>query len=49
MVRAGYPEAAIRGVLGENFLRVAREVWQVRVVRGQPRRPAGVHEAAVEF
>ena len=27
MVRAGYPEAAIRGVLGENFLRVARDVW----------------------
>jgi len=27
MVRAGYPEAAVRGILGENFLRVAREVW----------------------
>ncbi len=27
MVRAGYPEPAIRGVLGENFLRVARQVW----------------------
>jgi membrane dipeptidase len=27
MVRAGYPELAIRGVLGENFLRVARDVW----------------------
>ena len=27
MLRAGYPEAAIRAVLGENFLRVARVVW----------------------
>ena len=27
MVRAGYPEAAVRGILGENFLRVARRVW----------------------
>ena len=27
MVRAGYPETAVRGVLGENFLRVARQVW----------------------
>jgi membrane dipeptidase len=28
MVQAGYPETAIRGVLGENFLRVARAVWR---------------------
>jgi membrane dipeptidase len=27
MVRAGYPEGAIRAVLGENFLRIARAVW----------------------
>ena len=28
MVRLGYPETAIRGILGENFLRVARQVWK---------------------
>ena len=28
MVRAGYPDETIRGVLGENFLRVARAVWK---------------------
>jgi membrane dipeptidase len=28
MLRLGYPEAAIRGILGENFLRVARQVWK---------------------
>jgi membrane dipeptidase len=27
MVGAGYPEAAIRGILGENFLRIVRQVW----------------------
>jgi membrane dipeptidase len=27
MVQAGYPETVIRGILGENFLRVARQVW----------------------
>lgn len=27
MQAAGYPDAAIRGILGENFRRVAREVW----------------------
>ncbi len=25
--KLGYPDAAIRGILGENFLRVARDVW----------------------
>jgi len=24
----GYGESEIRGILGENFLRVAREVWK---------------------
>ncbi|MGH7267768.1 MAG: dipeptidase [Candidatus Rokuibacteriota bacterium] len=28
MIRHGYPEAAIRGILGMNFLRVARQVWK---------------------
>jgi membrane dipeptidase len=28
MVRAGYSDEAIRAVLGENFLRVARAVWK---------------------
>lgn len=28
MVRAGYPESAIRGVLGENFRRVCKQVWK---------------------
>lgn len=28
MVKAGYPEAAVRGVLGENWLRVCRAVWK---------------------
>ena len=28
MLARGYPEKAIRGILGENFLRVARQVWR---------------------
>ncbi len=28
MVRAGYPDDAVRGVLGLNFLRVARTAWR---------------------
>ena len=28
MLRAGYPEDAVRGVLGGNWLRVARQVWR---------------------
>jgi membrane dipeptidase len=28
LVRLGYSEPAIRGILGENFLRVARAVWK---------------------
>ncbi len=28
LVRLGYSEPAIRGILGENFLRVARTVWK---------------------
>lgn len=28
MVRAGYDEGSIRGILGENWLRVARQVWR---------------------
>jgi len=27
LVRAGYSEAAVRGILGENFLSIARRVW----------------------
>ena len=27
MLAAGYPEAACRGILGENWLRAARQVW----------------------
>jgi membrane dipeptidase len=36
MIRAGYPEPAIRGALGENFLRIARQVWP-----GMPSAAAG--------
>ncbi|GMQ80621.1 MAG: membrane dipeptidase [Rhodothermia bacterium] len=28
MLRFGYPEETIRGILGENLLRVARQVWK---------------------
>jgi len=28
MLDRGYPESAIRGILGENYLRVARQVWR---------------------
>ena len=28
MLRAGYGDAAVRGILGGNWLRVARQVWQ---------------------
>ena len=28
MIRMGYPETAIRGILGENWLRVAEKVWK---------------------
>ena len=28
LLRRGYPESAIRGILGENLLRVARQVWR---------------------
>ena len=28
MLKAGYEEADVRGILGESFLRVAREVWK---------------------
>lgn len=28
LVKAGYPDSSIRGVLGENYLRVAGQVWR---------------------
>ena len=28
MIKAGYGESAVRGILGENWLRVARQVWR---------------------
>ena len=39
MVHAGYSEPVIRGVLGENFLRVARRVWPDAA--GAPSDPGG--------
>jgi membrane dipeptidase len=28
LAELGYPDAAVRGILGANFLRVASQVWQ---------------------
>jgi membrane dipeptidase len=28
LVAKGYSDGDVRGILGENFLRVARQVWQ---------------------
>ena len=28
LLSAGYAEGAVRGILGENFLRIARNVWR---------------------
>jgi membrane dipeptidase len=36
LMRLGYPEPAIRQILGENMLALARRVWPRRHVAGQP-------------
>jgi membrane dipeptidase len=38
-IRAGYAESAIRNILGENLLRIAKDVWKPR--SGRADRPGG--------